>query len=150
MQAHRLSGGAAGGDDLLEGLEHHLVFRVQPRALPQRVGEIVGADVDGVDALGADDFLDPIEAFRGLDHGHADDLVVGLVGVVAAAVDRGPDRPERAGTQRRVGGVVHELSRVITVIDHGADDAVGAGVQHLHDHPGIQPRHAHEGHHVGG
>jgi hypothetical protein len=53
--------------------------------------------------------------------------------IVGAAIDRGADRPRTAAAERRVAHRADEFLRLGAVVDHRADDAVGAGVERLLD-----------------
>src|SRR6185295_638183 len=85
-----------------------------------------GADVDRVQAGGGDDLVHLLDALGGLDHGDEEHLLVGVLLVVGAAVIDG------------------------AVAHHRHDDAVGARVQHLHDHRRLVPGHAHQRYNCGG
>ncbi len=77
-------------------------------------------------------------------------VVGGLGRVVAAGVDRGTHRPPRAVAEREVLARGHQRLGFRARVDHRADDAVGAGVEDLHDPGGVTPGHARQRHHAGG
>ncbi len=84
----------------------------------------------------------------GLHHRQQHDLVVGglLIGA-GRAVHAGTDRAVGAGAARRIFGILDELLGFLLRVDHRADHAIGAAVQHLADDAGLVPGHAHHRRH---
>src|SRR6266404_9364165 len=105
--------------------------------------EIRRADIDAVDAFDVEDLLHVLDRRLGFHHRQQHDLVVGglLVGA-GRAVHAGADRAVGARALRRILGIGNEVPRFLRSIDHRADHAIGAAVEHLADDAGLVPGHA--------
>ena len=136
-------------DDELDRFRHLRRGRVRPRLEAEREAEVRGADIDRVEAGRLQDGVEIVERLLRLDHRDRQDRLVGVFPVVGAAIHHGADRAERAAAARRVAAVLDELLALGRRVDHRADDAVGAGIERLHDDVGHVPRHAHHRRRVG-
>src|ERR1043166_271180 len=89
--------------DLFDGREHLAVLRIERRRrLAHAHAEVGGTDVDAVDAVDRDDVGEVLDRRARLDHGEQQDLAVGMLPIVGAAVEHGAVRPHAAAAARRV------------------------------------------------
>src|SRR5258708_9353062 len=112
----------------------------------QSIGEaeIGGTDIDAVDALDIEDLFHVFDRRLGLHHRQQHDLFVcGLLISAGRTIHAGTDRAVRARAARRIFAVGDEVFRLLLGVDHRADHAIGAAVQHFADDAGLVPRHAH-------
>ena len=82
--------------------------------------------------------------FARFDHRKDDDEVIGMLGIIGTSIKQRPDRAEAATALGRVAAGRHQTFGLGAVVDHRADHAVGAGIQHLAEDAGLQPGHAHD------
>ena len=122
---------------------------VAARRQSQGERQVGRPDVDGVEAGRGTDGIEIGQALLGLDHGHDDDLVVGLGHVVGTAVVHGAHRPVRAHADRRVAARRHCHRGFLGVVHQRHDDAVGAEVERLHDRRRLVPGDPHDRDRVG-
>src|SRR5205085_7203274 len=129
--------------DLLIDLEDFRLFAVELWHQPIGEAEIGGADIDAVDALDVEDRFHVTDRGFGLHHRQQHDLLVGglLIGT-GRAVHACTDRAVGADTLRRIFGIRDEVFGFLRGIDHRADHAIGAAVEHLADDARLVPRHA--------
>ena len=137
-------------EHLFQRRHHPFVGLVAARRIAIRDRQVDWADIDRVEPLDRQDLVEIVDRLGGLDHAEGDDDVVGLGVVVGAAVERGADRPRAAVAERRIAHRVDEFLGLGAVVDHRADDAVGAGVERLLDMGRVVPRHPHQRHRLGG
>ena len=64
-----------------------------------------------------------------------------MLAIVGAGVEADPGRAEAAVALGRVAAGADEALGLFGRVDHRADDAVAAGIEHLHDDPGLVPGH---------
>src|SRR4029078_1776986 len=101
------------------------------------------ADRAGVGALDVEDRLHILDRGLGLHHRQQHDLVIGgLLVRTRAAVHAGADRTVRARALWRILRELDEVLGLFRGVDHRADHAIGAAVEHLADDAGLVPRHA--------
>ncbi len=105
----------------------------RPGHLAERERQIVGADVDPIEARRVDDRLHVGQRLGRLDHGQREDRVVGVGQVVGAAVEQAPGRTEAARAGGRIPTGPDEGRRLLGVVNSGADDAVRTRIQELAD-----------------
>src|SRR5712671_1159844 len=130
-------------DDLLIDLENFRLVAVELWHQPVGEAEIGGTDIDTVDALDIEDRFHALDRGLGFHHRQQHDFVVGgfLVGA-GRTVHAGADRAVGAGALRRIFAVGDEVSCFLRRVDHRADHAVGAAVEHLADDARLVPGHA--------
>src|SRR5450631_876554 len=158
-RAQRAVGAAAmdaGMEPALAALLHDLLVNLENLRLVaiefwhQAVGEaeIGRADIDAVDALDIEDRFHVLDGGLGLHHREQHDLVVGglLIGA-GRTIHAGTDRAVRARAARRVFTVGNQALRLLLGVDHRADHAIGAAVEHLADDAGFVPGHPHHRRH---
>ena len=107
----------------------------------QAEGEVGGADIDTVKPGCRGNRIEIAHGLGGLDHGKGQNLVIGLGRVVGARREVRTRRAEAALAGGRIAHVADELSRLLRRVDHWTNDAVGAGIEHLHDDAWLEPRH---------
>src|SRR5207248_482783 len=112
--------------------------------------EVVGADVDHVDAGHRDDLVDAVDPGRGLDHDAADDVGVGGLDRVLLEHEAAPDRAPAPVAGGGVAAGAGRADGLLGGVDHRDDHALGTGVEGLHDVVGRVPGHADDGGGVGG
>src|SRR5580692_2337633 len=105
--------------------------------------EVGRTDIDAVDALDVEDRFHVADRGLGLHHRQQHDLFVGglLIGA-GRTVHAGTDRAVRARAARRIFAVGDEVLGFFLGIDHRADHAIGAAIEHLADDAGLVPGHA--------
>src|SRR3984957_8837289 len=137
-------------DDLLVDLENFRLVAVEFRHQPIGEAEVAWADIDAVDALDVEDRFHVPDRRLGFHHRQQHDFFIGglLVGT-GRAVHARADRAVRAGATRRIFGILDQGFRLFLGVDHRANHAIGAAVEHLADDTGLVPGHAdHRGHRV--
>ena len=132
-------------------LDQHFVDRedlrllaIEHRLHSERETEIAGADINPGDAGHVQDPVEIVERFLRLDHRDHQHLVIGdgLIGG-ALAVSARADRPIAATA---LGGIETRVRQCLGFgrrVDHRADHAPGAGIEHLADDARLVPRHPH-------
>ena len=128
------------GKHRLAGFEHVRRCRLGVGRVAEADGEVVGADIDAVEAGDRHDRVHIVHRFGRLDHRHRDNGVVGLRRIVGAAVEQAARGTETAVARRRVAAGADEAFALPGGVDHRADDAVGAGVEQFHDRRRVVPR----------
>src|SRR5439155_22762621 len=94
------------------------------RGLQPSVTEIRRTDIDRVHPWHTQDLVDVLHGLGRLDHRHDDQVVVGVVAVVAACVDRRSHRAPAPVAAWRVLARGDERLGLGARVDHRADDAV--------------------------
>jgi hypothetical protein len=89
--------------------------------------------------------IDVVDRFLGFDHRDHQHLVVGdrLIGA-RFAIGGGADRAVAALALRRIETSARQRFRVGRGVDQRTDHTPGAGIEHLADHAGLVPGHAHQ------
>src|SRR4051812_48606170 len=139
---------AALADDLLIDLQDLRLVAIELRHQTIGEAEIRRADIDAVDALDVEDRLHVLDRSLGLHHRQQYDLVIsGPLIFAGAAIHAGADGTIGAHALRRIFGVGDEIPGFLRRVDHRADHAIGAAIQHLADDAGLVPGHAHHRRH---
>src|SRR6185295_3517271 len=130
-------------DDLLIDLQDFRLVAVELRHQAIGEAEVGGADIDAIDALDVEDRFHVFDRGPGLHHRQQHDLVIrGLLVGAGRTVHAGADRAVRARALRRILGELNEILGFLRGVDHRADHAIGAAVEHLSDDAGLVPGHA--------
>ena len=137
-------------EHLLKRRHHPVVGLVAARRMAIGDREIGRPDIDRIEPMDRQDLVKLVDRLGGLDHAEGDDEVVGLHVIIRPAVERGADRPRAPIAERRIAAGADEFLCFGAVVDHRADDAVGAGVERLLDVGRVVPRDAHQRHRAGG
>src|SRR5258708_10804290 len=102
--------------------------------------EIGGTDIDAVDALDIEDRFHVLDRGLGFHHREQYDLLVrGLLIGAGRTIHAGTDRAVGARAARRIFAVGDEVLGFLPGVDHRADHAVGAAIEHLADDAGLVP-----------
>src|SRR5437773_1827549 len=136
-------------DDSLLGFHDGRVGLVEARLAAERQRQVRGADIDRINTGDRQDRVDVLHGLGRLDHRHDDQVVVGVVAVVAARVDRRPHGTPAPVAAGRVLARGNQRLRLGPRVDHRADDAVDARVEDLHDARRIVPGDARQRDHRG-
>src|SRR5215203_5587693 len=132
---------ACGGQHPFDSLDNLRLTAVCAWSMPEALAQVRGSDEDGVQALDSENLLQVCERFEGFDHGHRNDGLVSVLGVVLAPVEGRPVRAVTAVSLRRVAAGPDEGLGFFAGVDHRADHSVACSVEHTHDEAGIVPRH---------
>src|ERR1700738_5105328 len=131
-------------DQLFVDLQDLGLFAVELRHQAIGKAEIAGADIDSGDALDVENGFHVLDRGFGLHHRNAERFFVcGLLIAAGRTIQPGADRSVAAGAARRIFAIGNKIFRFLFGIDHRADYAIRAAVQHLADDARLIPRHAH-------
>src|SRR6185437_13346323 len=126
--------------DLLVDLQDFRLVAVELRYQTIGETEVGRPDIDAVDAVDVEDGFHVLDRGLGLHHRQQHDLLVRrfLIGA-GRAVHARADRAVGAGPARRIFGIGNQVFSFLPGVDHRADHAIGAAVQHLADDAGLIP-----------
>ena len=117
-----------------------------PREMLRSAGPTYTASMPGT----GEDLIEAGDGLFRLDHRDDGDLVVGVVEVVGAGIQRDAAGTVAARALWRVAACSDGGASLIGRVDHRDDDAHRSSIEDLADNAGLVPGDAHEGHRVGG
>src|SRR5260370_4558279 len=145
VHAREFAALAGAGADLLDGAYDLPVLRIERRGFSHAQGQVRGADATPGEAVDRHDLLEIRQRLTGLHNGEQQDLLIGVLPVIGAAIEHRAIGAETARAARWIAAYVHQRLGLCLGIDHRTDDAVGAGIQQLRGEDRLVPGNADHG-----